>query len=120
MVRVEVSGYVVRSHICVVFFFLMIRRPPRSTLFPYTTLFRSWTFLLKQLYPFYFDGEVNKYAQKWQITPASIWAVMKKESAFEPQIISYADAYGLMQIITPTAKRLSSELGLQLEDVRQQ
>src|SRR5947207_15180044 len=27
------------------FFFLMIRRPPRSTLFPYTTLFRSNTFL---------------------------------------------------------------------------
>src|SRR3712207_7873332 len=25
------------------FFFLMIRRPPRSTLFPYTTLFRSWS-----------------------------------------------------------------------------
>src|SRR2546426_4869319 len=27
-------------HYCF-FFFLMIRRPPRSTLFPYTTLFRS-------------------------------------------------------------------------------
>src|SRR3712207_7469523 len=28
--------------VCIVFFFfLMIRRPPRSTLFPYTTLFRS-------------------------------------------------------------------------------
>src|SRR5579859_8246490 len=26
---------------CAFFFFLMIRRPPRSTLFPYTTLFRS-------------------------------------------------------------------------------
>src|SRR5256885_9864636 len=26
----------------VFFFFLMIRRPPRSTLFPYTTLFRSY------------------------------------------------------------------------------
>src|SRR4051794_17165099 len=26
-----------------VFFFLMIRRPPRSTLFPYTTLFRSYS-----------------------------------------------------------------------------
>src|SRR3712207_9095648 len=26
---------------CMSFFFLMIRRPPRSTLFPYTTLFRS-------------------------------------------------------------------------------
>src|SRR5256885_11917546 len=27
--------------VCLCFFFLMIRRPPRSTLFPYTTLFRS-------------------------------------------------------------------------------
>src|SRR2546430_8634174 len=27
------------------FFFLMIRRPPRSTLFPYTTLFRSLAFV---------------------------------------------------------------------------
>src|SRR5688572_31631286 len=28
-------------HLLISFFFLMIRRPPRSTLFPYTTLFRS-------------------------------------------------------------------------------
>src|SRR2546426_6233016 len=28
-------------HFICIFFFLMIRRPPRSTLFPYTTLFRS-------------------------------------------------------------------------------
>src|SRR5579885_3857795 len=27
--------------LCLRFFFLMIRRPPRSTLFPYTTLFRA-------------------------------------------------------------------------------
>src|SRR4026207_19250 len=33
-------GVVWRAEVCVVFF-LMIRRPPRSTLFPYTTLFRS-------------------------------------------------------------------------------
>src|SRR6202011_6237929 len=31
----------VKSLFCIFFFFLMIRRPPRSTLFPYTTLFRS-------------------------------------------------------------------------------
>src|SRR5947209_20301777 len=30
------------AHISCSFLFLMIRRPPRSTLFPYTTLFRSW------------------------------------------------------------------------------
>src|SRR2546430_13687683 len=28
-------------YLCILFFFLMIRQPPRSTLFPYTTLFRS-------------------------------------------------------------------------------
>src|SRR6266550_5195659 len=30
-----------RGSYCLFFFFLMIRRPPRSTLFPYTTLFQS-------------------------------------------------------------------------------
>src|SRR2546430_6498838 len=30
-----------RCRMTLLFFFLMIRRPPRSTLFPYTTLFRS-------------------------------------------------------------------------------
>src|ERR1035441_2849259 len=36
------------------FFFLMIRRPPRSTLFPYTTLFRSiafWNGFWRKLHP---------------------------------------------------------------------
>src|SRR5438067_13456028 len=36
------------SHLFLFFFFLMLRRPPRSTLFPYTTLFRS-PFLLRLL-----------------------------------------------------------------------
>src|SRR3712207_9567612 len=33
--------YVISAYYIFIFFFLMIRRPPRSTLFPYTTLFRS-------------------------------------------------------------------------------
>src|SRR5437773_12190789 len=36
------TGYLVLAHVPTSFF-LMIRRPPRSTLFPYTTLFRSGT-----------------------------------------------------------------------------
>src|ERR1022692_1846677 len=38
-----IQGWVVltRGSVDMFFFFLMIRRPPRSTLFPYTTLFRS-------------------------------------------------------------------------------
>src|SRR2546421_5635230 len=46
MLRVNLYGMSVarayaRSRCLCLFFFLMIRRPPRSTLFPYTTLFRS-------------------------------------------------------------------------------
>src|SRR3712207_9256438 len=33
--------YAAQYDVISIFFFLMIRRPPRSTLFPYTTLFRS-------------------------------------------------------------------------------
>src|SRR2546430_15601082 len=46
------------SHGCFFFFFLMIRRPPRSTLFPYTTLFRS---LYEKLYPAISPFRVFRY-----------------------------------------------------------
>src|SRR6185369_17945871 len=36
----SISHYI-ELFVVAIFFFLMIRRPPRSTLFPYTTLFRS-------------------------------------------------------------------------------
>jgi soluble lytic murein transglycosylase len=79
---------------------------------------KDWKFLIRHLYPLYFNKEVNTYAQKWNLVPASIWAVMKKESAFQPNVTSYANAYGLMQLIPPTAKRLSDALGLDVSDVR--
>ena len=41
MLRVLCHGSVCGVYSGVLVFFLMIRRPPRSTLFPYTTLFRS-------------------------------------------------------------------------------
>src|SRR5438094_9978631 len=37
------------------FFFLMIRRPPRSTLFPYTTLFRSHLMLTTGFWNYEYD-----------------------------------------------------------------
>src|SRR2546428_9437304 len=45
----------------------MIRRPPRSTLFPYTTLFRSiyptlFVFYLKQMVPWFGEGSHSVWA----------------------------------------------------------
>src|SRR2546429_6592191 len=42
--------YVFISLFVIFFFFLMIRRPPRSTLFPYTTLFRSLRHQLRRYF----------------------------------------------------------------------
>src|SRR2546422_11586230 len=39
--HIHLSTSLYLSRYALLFFFLMIRRPPRSTLFPYTTLFRS-------------------------------------------------------------------------------
>src|SRR6201999_4595357 len=44
------------------FFFLMIRRPPRSTLFPYTTLFRS-DFIHAQPALGHFHGDLGLEAE---------------------------------------------------------
>src|SRR6266513_5665321 len=38
---IHIALYIFSFFLSSFFFFLMIRRPPRSTLFPYTTLFRS-------------------------------------------------------------------------------
>src|SRR2546427_12002750 len=46
------------------FFFLMIRRPPRSTLFPYTTLFRSQA-ALQESVPVAPEGERHVPAEPW-------------------------------------------------------
>src|SRR5687768_18351842 len=63
----------------------MIRRPPRSTLFPYTTLFRS--------------------SRHWDVDAALVSAVIKAESDYNPKIVSHKGARGLMQLMPATAKR---------------
>src|SRR3712207_8801708 len=66
----------------VFFFFLMIRRPPRSTLFPYTTLFRSFIHMKKCLLLitllFLVDMLINRLAHaqsdnEWNGKQASKW-----------------------------------------------
>src|SRR5690349_25134724 len=42
------SPFLLSAFLHSIFFFLMIRRPPRSTLFPYTTLFRSMSQVTEQ------------------------------------------------------------------------
>src|SRR2546427_12827948 len=58
----------------IVFFFLMIRRPPRSTLFPYTTLFRSIAVVLQDVFLFSGPVEANITLGRADIPRAAVEA----------------------------------------------
>lgn len=51
-------------------------------------------------------------AEAEQLDPSFLLAVAREESSFEPEAVSVARAYGLMQIIQPTAQRYGRILGL--------
>src|SRR5689334_24777183 len=66
-----------------VFFFLMIRRPPRSTLFPYTTLFRS---IPSASIVFVTDRSASKIVST-KITSTG-WSTYSRASATAPAVPS--------------------------------
>lgn len=55
---------------------------------------------------------VRRAAEKEGVAEPLVYAVMREESAFRPEVVSPADAYGLMQIIIPTARHFGRKLGL--------
>ena len=94
---------------CVVplfFFFLMIRRPPRSTLFPYTTLFRSYAILLSlksthryQFYDMHIIAMVILHVMEalWRVQYREVemygryyWDIQVKVDGTEPAVIPSA------------------------------
>src|SRR5476651_1210685 len=76
------------------FFFLMIRRPPRSTLFPYTTLFRSvkgrsLTLELPQgwmkEHPLTLDRKSTRLNSSHANISYAVFCLKKKKNLFRPQ-----------------------------------
>src|SRR2546423_8741284 len=84
------------------FFFLMIRRPPRSTLFPYTTLFRStaYIWLLRVASPVV----VGTYAYINPIVAVFLgWLVLG--DALTPRTIAAATASSACNILITLSRR---------------
>src|SRR5258706_3299959 len=75
-----------RSCVCpfIYFFFLMIRRPPRSTLFPYTTLFRSTEVVSDQN----LLATAMETAQKLAAKPASALQASKRSEEHTSELQS--------------------------------
>lgn len=67
-------------------------------------------------YPLAYGDWVDKYASLGKNPPFYLYAIMRKESGFNPHDVSYADAIGLMQMIPPTTMRVAAALGLRYTD----
>ncbi len=65
---------------------------------------------LAPFYPRAFASAVESEATRHQVSPFLVWAIMRRESAFRPEVASAADARGLMQVIPPTARAIAKQL----------
>jgi soluble lytic murein transglycosylase len=62
-------------------------------------------------YPRPYSDTVNAAATEFNVDPLLIWAVMREESRFDPEAVSYAGARGLMQIMPTTQTGIAERLG---------
>ena len=63
-------------------------------------------------YPLAYRALVEEWRALGDSPPYYLYAIMRKESGFDPHIVSYADAIGLLQMIPPTTRRVVGALGL--------
>lgn len=56
-----------------------------------------------RLYPMSYEREIARVADRYQVDPYLVAAVVKAESSFEPNAVSPAGAVGLMQVMPATA-----------------
>jgi soluble lytic murein transglycosylase len=61
-------------------------------------------------YPRPYSDTVNAAATEFNVDPLLIWAVMREESRFDPDALSYAGARGLMQIMPTTQTWIAEKL----------
>jgi soluble lytic murein transglycosylase len=61
-------------------------------------------------YPRPYEGLVQAAAQRENLSPSLLFAIMRQESAFDPVAGSTAGACGLLQLIVPTARRVADKL----------
>jgi soluble lytic murein transglycosylase len=71
-----------------------------------------WRGAWELAYPRPFAGLVAAETKRSGIPEALAYAIMREESAFDPRVASPAQAFGLMQLIVPTAKLVAKPLGL--------
>lgn len=71
--------------------------------------------VLKILYPQKYADYVYQYAEKNELDPLLVFAIIKAESNFKPEVISTSNAMGLMQLVDSTAEDTAKKLAIPYE-----
>ncbi len=75
----------------------------------------DWRHAWRLAYPRPYAEAVKRNASALGLEPQLVYAIMREESAFNPGAVSGASAYGLMQVIPPTARHFAREAGLRYD-----
>ncbi len=67
---------------------------------------------LALFYPRAFQNSVEVNAKKEALDPYFVWAIMRRESGYRSEVLSAANARGLMQLIPPTAEAIAKAVSL--------
>jgi soluble lytic murein transglycosylase len=62
-------------------------------------------------YPEGYRKEVERFAKEFGVEPSFVYAVIREESLFQPRVVSWAGAVGLMQIMPATGSSIAAQLG---------
>ena len=62
-------------------------------------------------YPTPYSVTVEAAAAEFDVDPLLIWAIMRQESRFDQEALSYVGARGLMQVMPPTQAWIAEQLG---------
>jgi soluble lytic murein transglycosylase len=71
-----------------------------------------WRAAWEVAYPRPWASVVGQASARQAVPEALVYGIMREESAFDPRVVSPAKAYGLMQLIVPTARKMGETLGL--------
>lgn len=69
------------------------------------------------IYPTPYKDLFDKHSKKYNLSEALPYAITRQESAFNPTVRSWADAFGLMQMIPEKASELSKKYNIPYKDV---
>lgn len=75
-------------------------------------VFKVQNIVLRKIYPTKYSEYVYKYAKEYEVDPLLIFAIIKAESNFNPNVVSSSNAIGLMQLMDTTAEEIARKVDI--------